>query len=358
MKRPTEPGDLATTILELLAANRPFAVATVLKADHSTPVIAGAKAVVEADGTNHGTVGGGTVEAETLRQAKRVVQTGNPVVFDFDLAGPGVDEPSAICGGAMRLLVAPSTIASHEDYRRASAARARRERGVWQTMIRPGSELKVEARYIAASELGMNHGFPDAGVLAATLAKETPVLLISPPTAGENQFEVFLEPLIPKPVLLIVGGGHVGQATAAQAALLGFEIVVIEDRPEFAHPNLFPPGSTTRCGAVAEELAAFPVHLDTFIVLVSRGHQLDSIALRACIRRPAAYIGMIGSRRKVPLVRRQFLEQGWATAAEFDRVYAPIGLDLGAITVPEIATSIVAQMIAVRRTGSASRMPL
>jgi xanthine dehydrogenase accessory factor len=183
-------------------------------------------------------------------------------------------------------------------------------------------------------------------------------LLDSPPTAGEKQFEVFIEPLIPKPVLLIVGGGHVGQATAAQAALLGFEIVVFEDRPEFVHPKLFPPETTTRCGAVAEELAAFPVHQDTFIVLVSRGHQQDSVALRACIRRSAAYIGMIGSRRKVPLVRRQFLQNGWATAEEFDRVYAPIGLDLGAISVPEIAASIVAQMIAVRRKGAASKMPL
>jgi len=358
MKRPTEPGDLAGTILELLAGSRPFVVATVLKADHSTPVKAGAKAVIEADGTIHGTVGGGTVEAETLRLAKQVIRSGTPVVFDFDLAGPGVDEPRAICGGAMRLLVAPSSAARHEDYRRASEALARRERGLWQTVLHPGDDLIVEARYIPVAELGSHQGFPTREVLETCLAKETPVLLNSPPTAGEKQSEVFIEPLIPKPVLVIVGGGHVGQATAAQAALLGFEVMVIEDRPEFVHPKLFPPGTTTRCGAVAEELGAFPVHKDTFIVLVSRGHQQDSIALRACIRRSAAYIGMIGSRRKVPLVRRQFLQNGWATAEEFDRVYAPLGLDLGAISVPEIAASIVAQMIAVRRKGAASKMPL
>jgi len=358
MKRSIEPGDFAATVLNLLAASRPFAVATVLKADHSTPVQAGAKAAIEADGTIHGTVGGGTVEAETQRLAKIVVRTGNPVAFDFDLAGPGVHESSAICGGAMRLLVAPSSAASQEDYQRASAALARRERGIWQTALRFGNELRVEARYIAAAEMGIAQGFPTAEVLKTSLAKETPVLLNSTPTTGEKLLEVFVEPLIPKPVLVIVGGGHVGQATAAQAALLGFEIVVIEDRPEFAQPKLFPPGTTTRCGAVAEELAAFPVHQDTFIVLVTRGHQQDSIALRACIRRPTAYIGMIGSRRKVPLIRRQFLKNRWATAAEFDRVCAPIGLDLGAVTVPEIAASIVAQMIAVRRKGVASRMPL
>jgi xanthine dehydrogenase accessory factor len=158
--------------------------------------------------------------------------------------------------------------------------------------------------------------------------------------------------------LLVVGAGHVGQAVAAQGRLLGFAIEVIDDRSEFATPARFAPGVTVRCGDIAREVAAFPVLKDTFVVLVTRGHQHDTVALRACIRRPAAYIGLIGSRRKVPLMRRQFLEAGWATAAEFDRVYAPVGLDLGAVTVPEIAASIIAQIVAVRRTGTAPRIPL
>ena len=88
---------------------------------------------------------------------------------------------------------------------------------------------------------------------------------------------------------------------------------------------------------------------NTYVVIVTRGHEKDAEALAACVRRPAAYLGMIGSRRKVALMRKDFLESGRATAEEFDRVYAPIGLDIGAITVPEIAASIVAQLISVRR---------
>ncbi len=84
-------------------------------------------------------------------------------------------------------------------------------------------------------------------------------------------------------------------------------------------------------------------------MLVTRGHRHDAQALAACIHRRPAYLGMIGSRRKVALIRKQFIETGLATEAEFDRVYAPIGLEIGAITVPEIAVSIVAQLIAVRR---------
>ncbi|MCZ7639802.1 MAG: XdhC family protein [Verrucomicrobia bacterium] len=96
-------------------------------------------------------------------------------------------------------------------------------------------------------------------------------------------------------------------------------------------------------------MAAFPVNPDTYIVLVTRGHRHDAVALEACIHRPAAYLGMIGSERKVGMVKRDFLQSGKATPAEWARVFAPIGLDIGAQTVPEIAASIIAQLIAVRR---------
>ncbi|MBI5388520.1 MAG: XdhC family protein [Verrucomicrobia bacterium] len=169
--------------------------------------------------------------------------------------------------------------------------------------------------------------------------------------------EALVEPLVPKPQLLIVGGGHVGQAVAWQASVVGFEIVVLDDRPEFTRPELFPEGTTTLCGEVVDAVAKFSSGDDIFVVLVTRGHQHDAAALAACLRKPTAYLGMIGSRRKVVLVRKEFIESGRATAEEFDRVYAPIGLDIGAVTVPEIATSIVAQLITVRRKGAATRMP-
>ena len=160
-----------------------------------------------------------------------------------------------------------------------------------------------------------------------------------------------MEPLLPKPLLVIVGGGHIGQAVAVQANLVGFEIVVIDDRPEFADPARFPENVTVQCGPIGEQVGDFPIAADTYLVIATRSHQHDAEALAACLHRPAAYIGMIGSRRKVALLRQDFVASGRATDAEFDRVHAPIGLDIGARTVPEIATSIVAQLIAVRRRG-------
>jgi xanthine dehydrogenase accessory factor len=191
----------------------------------------------------------------------------------------------------------------------------------------------------------------------AAIEEEEARLLVLPGSESDESTEVLIEPLLPRPRLLVVGGGHVGRAVAHQADLVGFDVTVLDDREEFTRPALFPEGTTTLCGDIRKEVEAFPFESGTFVVIVTRGHVHDATALAACLGRPAAYVGMIGSRRKVAILRKDFIASGQATAEEFDCVYAPIGLDLGAVTVPEIATSIVAQLIAVRRQGSAPRMP-
>jgi xanthine dehydrogenase accessory factor len=138
---------------------------------------------------------------------------------------------------------------------------------------------------------------------------------------------------------------------------VGFDLLILDDRPEFADLALYPPGAKSRRGDVAGQLAATPLDGDTYVAIVTRGHQHDRAALAACVAGGAAYVGMIGSKRKVGLIRQDLLESGAATAEQLARLYAPIGLDIGAETVPEIAASIVAQLIAVRRKGSAARMP-
>jgi len=105
-------------------------------------------------------------------------------------------------------------------------------------------------------------------------------------------------------------------------------------------------------GDIPKLITAQPIAADTYIVIVTRGHKLDAESLEACIHTPATYIGMIGSKRKVALIRKNFIESGVASEEEFDRVHAPIGLDIGAVTVPEIAAIITAQLIAVRRKGN------
>jgi xanthine dehydrogenase accessory factor len=374
MTSSTEIADLLPIILELWDRGRSFALATVLKAEGATPARTGAKAILNAKRVLAGTVGGGRVEAETQRQAVAALRSKQPVLLDFQLQGDGIGSASPVCGGTMRVLIDPTVATGHEAFVQAAAALQRRERGVWLTRIEHRNRLEVSTRWLAETAMAAHGGFPSAADLVACLEDETAQLFepagrASPapaavgrgspdPAPGPDRqvSAVFVEPVLPKPLLLIVGGGHVGQALAALGQQVGFEIAVVDDRPAFTASKLFPKGTALRCGKVSEEVARFPSGADTYIVITTRGHQQDAEALAAALTRPAAYVGMIGSRRKVALMRREFIASGRANEQEFDRVYAPIGLDLGARTVPEIATSIVAQLIAVRRKGIAPRL--
>ncbi len=342
-------------ILALIEPGEPFAVALVLGADGSTPRETGVKAVIGATGRIWGTLGGGVVEAEAQRQAVEACASGRPMVLEVDLEGTEATGHEPVCGGRMRVLVDPTARKDAAAYAQAASAVEERTRGALLTMLRVADETSTEVRWCPEPDFE-TLAFPDPEAVRACLAAEQARLFRAADETG-LAVEVLVEPVLPNPLLLIAGGGHIGQALADQAVMIGFDVTVLDDRPEFTDPARFPEGVVTRCGDVAEELAACPLGSDTYVVIVTRGHQHDAAALRACLRRPAAYIGMIGSRRKVALLRQSFIESGWATAQEFDRVYAPIGLDIGAETVPEIATAIAAQLISVRRRGRAETMP-
>jgi len=357
MKKDHRPIDVHRKVVELADGGRSFAVVLILEASGSTPRKAGVKAIIDAKGSIWGTVGGGQVEAECQRRAVEACKSKRPVVFDFQLEGAMTADDAPLCGGTMRILIDPTAAEDRAAYADAAEALQRRERGVLLTVIRAVTETEVTARWFAENAIPSGAAFPGSEAIRSCLARETPRLFVEQSEKPSARLEVFVEPVIAKPLLLIVGAGHIGQALALQATLIGFDVAVIDDRPEFANPAVFPDGVTTRCGDIPKEVADFPVAEDTYIVVVTRGHKHDAEALETCIHRPAAYIGMIGSRRKVALMRRNFIETGLATEEEFNRVYAPVGLDIGAVTVPEIAASIAAQLIAVRRKGSGSPTP-
>lgn len=357
MIRPSSAGEIHRAIVELAESGRAFAAAIVLKGEGSTPREAATKALIEADGSIRGTIGGGKVEAETQRLAVESIRTGRPIVFDFALEGTGVEDDQPICGGSMRILIDPGA-GRCAAYAEAVEAERLRRRGVLLTSVRQAASApEVAVFWFPEDAISADIGFPGNRAIRDALERQTPEFLVQDVPHAGAQLQVLVEPLVPPPLLLIAGGGHIGQALALQAGLVGFAVTVLDDRPEFTDPGLYPAGVATRCGDIARELAGFPIAADTFVAIVTRGHQHDRAALAACIRTPAAYIGMIGSRRKVALIRKDLLESGAATEEEFGRVYAPIGLDIGAETVPEIATSIVAQLIAVSRKGASPRFP-
>jgi len=171
------------------------------------------------------------------------------------------------------------------------------------------------------------------------------------PGAAAVMIELFEAPAR----LVIVGGGHIGLALATMAELAGFSVAVFDDREEFASAERFPMAEYRYAGDIAAGLDAFDLGGSDYVVLVSRGHQVDELALRHAVGRGAAYVGMIGSRRRTHTVLTHLLEEG-VDRAVLEAVRTPIGIDIGAETPEEIAVSILAEIIMERRGGSGDLM--
>ncbi len=167
--------------------------------------------------------------------------------------------------------------------------------------------------------------------------------------AGEA-FQVMVEVHEQSCALVIAGGGHVGKALSEIASLCGFRVTVIDDRPEYADPERFPEAERVIRGRFDEVLADYPLDGTTYVVAVTRGHKHDEASLRGVIGRGAAYVGMIGSRRRAKAVLKHLVEEG-ADPDEVAKVHTPIGLDIGAESPAEIAVSVMAEIILLRRGG-------
>jgi xanthine dehydrogenase accessory factor len=354
--------DIYRRAAEWIDSGRDFAAVVVVRAAGSTPQVVGARALVDSTGEILGTIGGGAVEAETQRLAVEACRADKPALLDFRLDQRADAGTGPICGGAMQILIDPTAARHRACFAAAADALKRRRRGVLLTRILRSpsdgsssepptvSQLQgVSMRWLPEEKIPADTDFPGGETVARCFKHETPQMFVDDSPEHSVPAEVFVEPVLPRPHLVIAGAGHVGRALARRAVEIGFDVTVIDDRPEYTQRELFPEGVTTRCGDVPRELGRQSIADDTYIVIATREHRQDAAALRACVGAPAVYIGMIGSRRKVRLIRDALVRSGEVSAEVFDRVFAPIGLDIGAVTVPEIATSIAAELIAVRR---------
>ena len=163
-----------------------------------------------------------------------------------------------------------------------------------------------------------------------------------------GQMDVHIDPLVPAPRLYIIGAGHVGWHLARAAADAGFRIHIVDDREKFANAERFPAADEIVVEPIAEWLHRAELPASAYVVIVTRGHQNDLDSMRALAARDFRYVGLIGSRAKVARIRTMLLGEGMPVEC-LDRVHAPIGLDIGAVTPAEIAIAILAELIAVRR---------
>lgn len=230
-----------------------------------------------------------------------------------------------------------------------------------RTDLRPGSRLAVTR---SGEQLG-TLGDPELDSLVLAAAPE----LFADSTAGtayvgpsglsfravEGATSLYIEVVEPKPVLLVVGAGHIGRALTKLGNFLGFHVAVIDDREEFADPALLPEADEVICDEFAHALDRYPIGPMTHVVLVTRGHRHDEEALRHCVGRGARYLGMIGSKRRTTTVLEHLLADGF-DPDELSKVRTPIGLDIGAETPEEIAIAIMAEIVLLRRGGTGAPM--
>src|SRR5438046_3525559 len=168
-----------------------------------------------------------------------------------------------------------------------------------------------------------------------------------------GQLDVFVEPVLPVPHAYIFGAGHISKSLSKVATLAGFATVVVDNRETFANRERFPEAEAVHAAEYEELFPRLPVNETSYVIIVTRGHRDDMRVLKLAIATPARYIAMIGSKRKVLNVIRELEKEGISPAA-FERVHAPMGLDSGAISPEEIAISVTAEMIAVRRNAASN----
>lgn len=344
--------ELLTELTTALDGGRDCVYCALAETRGSTPQKAGAAMLVFADGGQYGTLGGGCVEAEVKHRALRVLHGGEckPQVLTFNLDDNYGWDDGLICGGRMTILADPLT-ASRADavaYYRCFRQLADEGRGC------------TEAVVLAGAAIGNRYLFDAAGACVARVGdgpepEEITSRLVpvqKRPAPSLHSGIAFL-PVLPRITLLIVGGGHVGQAVAKLAAEVDFEIVVVDDRAAYASRERFPTANAIHVGdigATLQRLVEKEVTCSTYCLIVTRGHAHDEEALYHLAGSPASYVGMIGSKRKIKLIYEDLIAKGVA-AELLEKVHAPLGLAIGSQTVPEIAVSIVAELIACRNLG-------
>jgi xanthine dehydrogenase accessory factor len=168
-----------------------------------------------------------------------------------------------------------------------------------------------------------------------------------------GQLDVFVEPVLPIPHAFIFGAGHISKSLSKVATLAGFATVVVDNRESFANRERFPEAEAVHAGEYEEVFPQLAINETGYVIIVTRGHRDDMRVLKLALSTPARYLAMIGSKRKVLNVIRELEKEGVERAA-FERIHAPMGLDIGAISPEEIAISVTAEMIAVRRAATSN----
>ncbi len=347
-----------------LESDTPVVVATVIGTKGSTPQKPGSKLLVRSDGSGVGTLGGGCVEGDIWFAASELLRSGGGAEYrEYQLNEDLAAEDGLVCGGTMFFLIDPVynpreflDIAKEIDDAYAGGspvALASLIRASNGSAAAIGSKLFMREDGSALGTLGS----PD---MDASALKEAFELMVH----GKNKYvvtgsgaEYFIEAYTTPPQLVLCGGGHVSKSIAPLAKTLGFRVFVTDDRVEFANAERFPEADIIIAKKPEDALDELPINPNTFIIVATRGHRYDNVALAAAARTSAKYVGLLGSKRKIILIYEDLMQMGISNE-RIRELRAPIGLDIGARTPEEIAVSIMSEVLMFRLGGDGSVMKL
>lgn len=341
-------------LIEILNKKQSCVLTTVTSATGSTPQTPGSSAVFGRNGLLAGTIGGGATELAVAKIAKQRIHSKKSGYFNFDLNRKISDNNGPICGGGMNIFVDANPGIHFSVFEDIAHSLNNRQTGVLLTVFSQNeSNPQLSREWFTAGKQEKLTALPFdlkneiSEMLTNPVSGDFREINLSLPESTDKKI-AFLETVLPPPLLFIAGAGHIGKALAHIGNLLGFEVVVWDDRPEYVTSKNLQDASQTYSGEISHIKEKLAIGKDSFVVIVTHGHKNDSEVLKEFINEDVAYIGMMGSKRKVAQVRQMFLENEWATNEQWNRIHSPIGIEIGSRTVNEIAISIAAQLIQTR----------
>ncbi|MEW6671869.1 MAG: XdhC family aldehyde oxidoreductase maturation factor [Thermodesulfobacteriota bacterium] len=335
---------------KLLAAGKKVVIARIIYQKGSAPRSIGTKCIILESGEILGTIGGGALEYQVIEKSKDVFKAGKSATIHFQLTGTDVADTDMLCGGIVDVFlepVFPDNPAAGEIYAKTRALVMKGSgNGTLLTLIADGISHGRQDRHALMIEdasgrevIGRIAGAVDLGADSRLKVKEPQLIKLK----AEGQ-SVFAEPIQAADVLYIFGAGHISTFLSPLAKLVGFCVVVIDDREEFANRKRFPDADEILVTPLSQAFDGIVVTHSAYIAVITRGHIHDHAVLREALKHQPAYIGMIGSRRKREMIYQALMKEGMPQTI-LQTVHSPIGLAIGAETPEEIAVSIVAELI-------------
>jgi len=340
---------LIQQICTSLGDGQDLVLVTIASQSGSTPRLAGAKMIILRDGRISGTIGGGLVEAMAMGEAASCFATGCSLRRTFDLSNTDAATTDMICGGRMELFLEfiAANDANREVFRCLLAAL---QSGRRATLACPLAGESDGGQRFVVDHQGRSHRDDTPESLLAAIKQVRSSTSAATLIAHQGQ-EYLLSTFAVAGTVYLMGGGHVAACTAEAASRVGFRVVVMDDRSEFANRERFPQADEiTVLPSFSDCFRGYEIDSDAYLVIVTRGHLHDLEVLDQALRTPAGYIGMIGSRRKRNALYAKLRDRG-ASEAQLEQVRCPIGTAIEADTPEEIAVAIVGELIYQRATG-------